>query len=127
MPPYRNSPKYHNKKANADGHTFDSKRELERYYQLKQLEKRGEISDLELQKKFILIPSQRGPDTIDARGRVVKGKVEEKEVSYKADFVYWDVYNKEFVVEDVKGFRTKEYILKRKMMRYFHGIKIREV
>ena len=55
------------------------------------------------------------------------GKLLEKEVNYIADFVYYDNEKREIIVEDVKGFRTKEYILKRKMLLYFHNIKIKEI
>lgn len=53
------------------------------------------------------------------------GKVVERECSYKADFVYTE--GGETVVEDVKGYRTKEYIIKRKLMLHVYGIRIREI
>ena len=74
------------------------------------------IKDLSRQVKFVLIPSQRDEN----------GKVIERECSYKADFMYYDEAG-ETIVEDVKGFRTKEYIIKRKLMLYQYGIRIREV
>ena len=117
--------KYRNKKVVDDGITFDSQREYQRYCELKLLEKSGAISDLQRQVKYILIPSQREPDTIGPRGGVKKGKVIEKECAYIADFVYKE--NGQTIVEDTKGFRTTEYVIKRKMMLYVHGIKIREV
>ena len=49
----------------------------------------------------------------------------ERECSYKADFKYEE--GLKTVVEDVKGFRTKEYIIKRKLLLYQYGIRIREV
>lgn len=107
--------KYHNKKIEIDGMKFDSKKEGQRYLELKLLQRAGYISDLERQVKFILIPSQK-----------INGKVVEREVTYKADFVYKDDSG-QTVVEDVKGFKTKEYILKRKMMLYFKGIRIKEI
>ena len=55
------------------------------------------------------------------------GKVIEREVSYKADFVYFDIGLNKCVVEDTKGFRTKDYIIKRKLMLFVHGIRIVEV
>ncbi|MBP5423758.1 MAG: DUF1064 domain-containing protein [Paludibacteraceae bacterium] len=109
--------KYRNKKVMIDGVVFDSIKEGNRYTELKLLERAGYISDLKRQVKYILIPSQK-----DEKGRVI-----EREVSYKADFVYRDNETGKTVVEDVKGFRTKEYILKRKMMLYFKGIRIMEV
>ena len=90
------------------------------------LEKAGAISDLRTQVKFVLIPAQREPDTVGVRGGVKKGKVIEREVDYIADFVYKNSSG-DTVVEDTKGFRTKDYVLKRKMMLFFHGIRIVEI
>ena len=78
-----------------------------------------------MQVKYILIPAQREPDTVGARGGIHKGKLIERECTYVADFVYKE--NGQTVVEDTKGFRTKDYLLKRKMLLFFHGIKIKEV
>ena len=117
--------KYQNKKTVVDGKVFDSRKEAARYKELKILESAGEISDLVCQQKFVLIHAQREPDVIGVRGGVKKGKLLEKEVSYIADFVY--LRDGQTVVEDTKGFRTKDYIIKRKMMLYFYGIKIEEI
>lgn len=117
--------KYKNRKVEIDGIRFDSVREARRYQELKLLEKSGAIQNLELQKKYILIPAQREPDTTGRTGRPKKGRVIEREISYKADFTYTE--NGRTVVEDVKGMKTKEYIIKRKLMLYIHGIPIREV
>lgn len=117
--------KYGNKKVIIDGITFDSKKEARRYRELKLLERAGQIQNLELQKEFELIPTQREADTVGARGGIKKGKVIEHAVKYKADFVYTE--NGETVVEDTKGMRTKDYIIKRKLMLYVHQIRIREV
>lgn len=106
--------KYGNKKVEVNGILFDSKREARRYLDLRAMEIAGQIQNLRLQVKYELLPSQR-----------VDGKVAEREVTYVADFVYEQ--NGETVVEDSKGHRTKDYILKRKMMLYIHGIRIREV
>ena len=108
--------KYHNRKTIVNGHTFDSKKEANRYSELLLLERAGAIHDLRTQVKNVLIPSQRSKET---------GKVIERECSYKADFVYTE--GGETVVEDVKGFRTKEYIIKRKLMLHVYGIRIREI
>lgn len=108
--------KYRNQKISMGGQTFDSKRELNRFLELSMLQKAGEISGLRCQVKFVLLPAQRDRNT---------GKVVERECAYVADFVYQK--GGETVVEDTKGFRTKDYILKRKMMLWFHGIRIREV
>lgn len=105
--------KYRNKKVTIDGITFDSKTEAKRYTELKLLEKAGQIQGLELQKEYVLIPSQK-----------INGRVAERAVKYKADFVYTE--NGKTVVEDTKGVRTKDYIIKRKLMLYVHGIKIKE-
>lgn len=118
--------KYRNSKTEKDGNVFDSKHEAERYEELKLLEKAGEISGLELQKKFILIPAQREPDITGPRGGVKKGKLLEKECAYIADFVYKDK-DGNTVVEDTKGFRTKEYVIKRKLMLFKYGIRICEI
>ena len=106
--------KYGNRKITKDGITFDSMKEYKRFCELSLLEKAGEITDLQRQVKFMLIPSQK-----------IDGKVVERPVNYIADFVYWE--NGQMVVEDTKGFKTKDYILKRKMMLHVHGIRIREV
>ena len=123
---YRGSgKKYRNKTVTIDGKTFDSKREARRFCELSLLERAWTITELQTQVKFVLIPAQREPDTIGARGGIIKGKTIEKECSYIADFVYKE--NGETVVEDTKGFRTKDYIIKRKLMLYIHGIRIREI
>lgn len=107
-------------------HTFDSVKEFDRYQSLMLLERAGEISDLQTQVRFVLIPTQREPDIIGPRGGRKPGKLLEQECVYVADFVYKDEEGKT-VVEDTKGFRTKEYIVKRKLMRWLHGINIKEV
>ena len=65
---YGGKSKYKADKVVVDGVKFDSKREARRYRELKLLEKAGEISDLQMQVKFVLIPAQREPDTIGKRG-----------------------------------------------------------
>ena len=120
--------KYRNKKVTLDGIVFDSKKEATRYRELILLQRAGEITELELQKEFELIPAQY--ETFPRYGkngqRIKDGKrCLEKPVKYKADFVYKD--NGEEVIEDTKGVKTKEYIIKRKLMLYIHGIKIKEV
>ena len=117
--------KYHSKKITRDGLTFDSLKEYKRYQELLLLERAGAIRSLQRQVEFVLIPAQREPDRVGVRGGVIKGKTLELPVKYVADFVYEE--NGETVVEDVKGYKTKEYILKRKMLLYFKGIRIKEV
>lgn len=119
--------KYNNLKTYRDGIAFDSKREAIRYTQLKLLLDAGEISDLERQVKFVLIPTQREPDIIGPRGGRKPGKLIEKECFYVADFVYIDNKTGEKVIEDTKGMRTPDYLIKRKLMLKVHGIRIREI
>ena len=109
--------KYGAQKTEYDGIVFDSKREAMRWRELALLQRSGEIADLRRQVKFILVPAQ-----VDENG-----KIAERAVSYVADFVYSDMHSGETVVEDAKGMHTREYIIKRKLMRYVHGIRIREV
>ena len=122
--------KYHSKKTVIDGITFDSRKEAERYSELKLLERCGAISNLELQKAFELIPAQyEFYERYGKNGNRIKDgkRCLEKSCVYKADFVYIDNETGQQVVEDVKGFRTKEYKIKKKLMLYIHGIKIKEV
>ena len=119
--------KYGNHKVTIDGETFDSKHEATRYLELKMLEKAGKIYDLQRQVKFVLVPAQYEPDTVGPRGGKIKGKLIEKELSYYADFVYFDDETKKTVVEDAKGVRTPEYVIKRKLLLWLKGYRIREV
>lgn len=121
--------KYHNKKIKVDGIIFDSKKEAVRYKELKILEKAGIIHDVQRQVKYILIPAQYEPTSSvyvkgNNKGKPKKGKLIERECAYYADFVYTE--NGETVVEDTKGVKTPEYIIKRKLMLYVHNIKIKE-
>lgn len=115
--------KYRAKKVEYDGIVFDSKKERDRYVQLKILEEAGVVKDLKLQVKFRLIPAQR-----------IDGKVVERECTYIADFVYQELGedgNWHTVVEDVKGYRQSTaysiFSIKRKLMMANYGIRIREV
>lgn len=110
--------KYHNTKTELDGFTFDSKREAERYAELKLMERVGHIRDLMLQPSFELIPRQ-----VDSKGRVI-----ERAARYVADFAYYDKVGN-LIVEDVKSVATmtEVYRLKKKLMRYLKGIEVREV
>lgn len=107
--------KYGNTKVSRYGRTFDSKHEAGRYAELKLLERAGKISDLKTQVAYLLIPAQ-----YDEKHRCI-----ERKASYIADFVY--VQDGKIVVEDAKGVKTDVYKLKKKMMLYFHGIRIKEV
>lgn len=95
--------KYRAKKTVVDGIKFDSKREAERYCELKLLEKAKEIRNLELQPRFLL------QDKFKDRN----GKTHRK-IEYVADFMYIDKDGKK-IVEDVKGMMTDVYKLKKKM------------
>lgn len=113
--------KYKNCKICVDGEKFDSKKEYARWCELSLMQRAGQITDLRRQVKYQLIPATRKSD----------GKLE-RECSYVADFVYKDSDGKT-VVEDVKGYRDPQsagyakFVIKRKMMLYFHGIEIKEV
>jgi hypothetical protein len=108
--------KYKNRKTTVDGIVFDSKKEAARYQELRLLERAGEIQDLRCQVPFELVPAQR-----DAKGKLV-----ERPVKYLADFVYQDCATGERVVEDVKGYRTDVYKIKRRLMNHLYGIDIKE-
>ena len=98
--------KYRSQKTIIDGISFDSKREGNRYVELKMLERAGKIKDLELQHQYELQPSFR------KNGRTIRA------ITYVADFTYFDLERMRIVVEDVKGFRTDVYMLKRKLFEY---------
>lgn len=122
--------KYHSKKITLNGITYDSKKEAKRHQELLLLERAGAIQSLQTQVKYVLIPAQREfTNEIYTKGRnkgcFKKGKLLEKECAYIADFVY--IENGQTVVEDTKGFRTTDYKIKRKLMLYIHGIRIREI
>lgn len=119
--------KYHSRKVTVDGITFDSVKEANRYKELKLLERAGQVHDLRLQVKFKLIPTQRELNLeTTATGKPKKGRLLEHEVSYVADFVYKNRFGIQ-VVEDTKGVKTKDYIIKRKLMLWIHGIRVKEV
>lgn len=118
--------KYHNGKVETPEGRFDSQREYMRWCVLKRLQEDGVITDLERQKKFVLIPAQREPDSRGKRGGIKKGKIIERECTYIADFAYYDKKADKYVVEDAKGFRTKDYIIKRKLMLWVHNVRIYE-
>lgn len=116
--------KYKNVKTNGS----DSKKEEKRKQELQMLERAGKIQDLQYQVEFELIPVQRDPDIVGPRGGVKRGKCIEHACKYVADFVY--VQNGEKVVEDVKGYRGGAayaiFKIKRKLMLWLYGIRIKE-
>lgn len=121
--------KYHSKKVTINGIEFDSRKEARRYQELLLLERAGKIQDLQRQVEFELIPAQREPDTIGVRGGVKKGKTIELAVKYVADFMYIESDN--LVVEDVKGYKKGTayavFTIKRKLMLFFYGIRVKEI
>lgn len=135
----KNNTKLNNKAITIDGIEFQSTKEGNRYCELKLLQRSGKISNLELQKRYELIPAQY--ETVETgeyyKIGAKKGQPKTKEVCieqsvvYIADFVYQE--NGKTIVEDVKGFRDPssstyaKFVLKRKMMLWLHGIKIKEV
>ena len=111
--------KYNARKVTVDGITFDSAKEANRWCELKLLQRAGEIYDLQRQVPFVVIPEQRDS----------KGKLLEREVKYIADFTYKEKGKLVRTVEDVKSpaTRTPEYKIKRKLMLWRNGIRIKEV
>ena len=109
--------KYNAKKTKVDEITFDSKKEAKRYQELKLLQKAKHISDLILQPVFELLPTQK-----------YKGETLRK-LTYKADFQYTDNLSGDKVVEDVKGFKTAVYTIKKKLFidKYGDDYDFREV
>jgi len=99
--------KYRNTRVEYQGKTFDSKGELARWYQLQLLEKAGEIGGLERQRRFPIL----GP-----KGELI--------CVYVADMTYWCHKRDRFVVEDFKGIETREFKLKKRLMRIFNNIEI---
>lgn len=135
----RKTNKLNNQSITIDGIKFDSKKEGRRYSELKLLLRSGQISDLELQKRFELIPAQF--ETVETgeyyKVGAKKGQPKTKQVCieqslvYIADFVYKE--NGQTVVEDVKGFRDTssatyaKFVIKRKLMLWKYGIRVKEV
>lgn len=116
---------YHTRKVEYEGITFDSQSEVDRYRILREAQKKGLICGLELQKVFTLIPRQTEAVEVKMKTKTkIVEQFREHPVTYAADFVYFK--DGKEVVEDIKGYATEDYILKRKMMRYF-GHPIREV
>ena len=117
--PNQKQSKYKNKKVTVNGKVFDSKTEAKRYCELVKLEQAGLIKDLETQKKFLLL------DSFKKNGKTYK------QLSYYADFVYFDVYSKKTIVEDVKAsknFKTDVYKIKKKLFEFVYpNLTIKEI
>lgn len=110
--------KYYNiKTKSSDGIVFDSGKEAARWEQLRLLLRAGKIQDLQRQVKFVLIPKQLND----------KGKMVERECAYVADFTYTDTETGEYIVEDTKGIKTKDFIIKRKLMLWVHKIQVKVI
>lgn len=120
--------KYQAIKCTYDGIQFDSRKEMRRYQELLLLQRAGAILNLRRQVKYILIPAQYETyERYGKKGQELKPgrRLLEKECSYIADFVYCE--NGKEIVEDTKGIKTKDYIIKRKLMLFIHGIRVKEV
>lgn len=126
--------KYGSNKVYYNGIEFASRKEYVRYRELELLEMEGRIDDLELQKPFELVPAQYEPSTEvykrgEKKGQPKQGKLLEQAINYVADFCYKE--NGELVVEDVKGYKGggayEVFTIKRKLMLYKYGIKIKEI
>ena len=98
--------KYRNRPTNG----YSSRKEANRAAELQALQRSGVISGLREQTEWILVPKQEG----------------ERAVKYRSDFDYRDEKGK-LVVEDTKGFRTRDYVIKRKLMRFVHNIAVVEL
>lgn len=113
--------KFHNQPVVTVNHHFDSRKEERRFYELLVLLRAGEIWELKLQEDFTLQEAFTDPD-----GRRIRA------IRYRADFTYKRMGSDgkvEKVVEDVKSraTRTKDYIIKKKLMKERLGIDIIEV
>ena len=95
--------------------TFDSRAEYRRWCELGVLLRAKEITDLQRQVPFELVPAQVSPDGTKLRP-----------ITYIADFTYRDKAGA-LVVEDPKGASTAEWIIKKKLMLHVHGIWVREI
>lgn len=109
-------PKYNNKKTVVDGITFDSRKEARVYSNLKLLESRGDITSLKCQVKF----------DFPINGKALRFVDSNRVMHYIADFEYFDMYGNRKVV-DVKGFKTRDYLIKKALMLAVHSIHVEEV
>lgn len=107
--PYIKKNKFNAKGIVIDGHKFPSLKEAKRYQELKLLVKAGKIKNLELQPEFEIIPKQK------YRGKTLR------EAKYTPDFKYLDIDNNEWVIEEVKGMPTVDYVLRKKLFILKYG------
>ena len=108
--------KYKNKRVEVDGIKFSSQKEAREYLRLKQLEKIGDIKGLKLQVKF----------DFKINGDYLRYVDSNRVIKYVADFEYFDMYGNRKVV-DVKGFKTRDYLIKKALMISCHGILVIEI
>ncbi len=120
--------KYRNKQIEVDGIVFDSKKEAGVYQDLKEQKAKGHIKDFRRQVRYELVPAQYVEREKPNKKGVVKltRVCVEKSVDYVADFVV-EFPDGEISVVDPKGKKTKDYVIKRKLMRHVHGIAVKEV
>jgi len=106
---------------NVQSGRYASKREARAATELETLERSGQIRDLKEQVRFLLIPAQ-----LDAQGKTI-----ERPCYYTADFTFdeWDAGRKQWtkVVADAKGYPNDRWPLKRKLMLFVHGVRVREI
>lgn len=107
--------KYGNIKTEVDGIKFDSKKEANRYQELKLLKSIGKIEKLKLQPRYELQPKYK------INGRNIRN------IEYKADFEYIDKKTGEIITEDVKGMKTPVYKIKKKLFEYKYNREIKEI
>ena len=121
--------KYGNRKVIVEGINFDSEREAKRYLILKDYQNKGDISDLKLQVVYELIPAIKELKTVVLKTKTIQKEVTiQQAITYRCDFTY--IKDEKLIVEDVKispKMLPPEYKLKKKLLRYVHGIDIREV
>lgn len=118
--------KYHAKKVTICGITFDSKKEGMRWLLLKDMERNGEIANLQRQVPFELLPPIYEDVTVHLKTKdKIERRLKQRSVNYIADFTY--TKDGRQVVEDTKGMRLPEYILKKKMMLALLNIEVIEV
>lgn len=113
--------KFNNKKIsitiNGESVIFDSRLELSRWYILESEQRLGNIGDISIHKKFLL-----------QEGFQEKDGAKHRPIFYEADFSYHDLKSNRMIVEDVKGFRTAVYMLKKKLfMKKYPDLVFREL
>ena len=123
--------KYHNKKVEYAGISFDSKKEMKRYVFLKDMEDKGVIENLERQVRFVLIPSLTEDVVVHlkTKDKVVK-KTIQLAITYTCDFRY--VHDGVTIVEDIKASPKsaaldKVFLIKEKLFRWRFGFAIKRI